>query len=162
ANRLALGTDPLAPSTVIDFSKERVLPYAPDETPVASVQPGPAATSASAIEVPKWRTPRRSGEYWFGIDDRRVECRSLKQLLSAGLLALESASPGTLEKLSHIKPRSKRVVARDPKHLFELRDDLAKKYAEKLNEGWFFGINNSANETNTWLERACSCAGMTW
>jgi hypothetical protein len=51
--------------------------------------------------------------------------------------------------------------ARGSKLLFD-RDDLAKNYAEKLNEGWFFGINNSANETNTWLERACSCAGMTW
>jgi hypothetical protein len=65
------------------------------------------------------------------------------------------------ENIFLVKPRSRRIVARDPKLLFD-RDDLAKNYAEKLNEGWFFGINNSANETNSWLERACSCAGMTW
>jgi hypothetical protein len=159
ANRLALGTDPLTPSTVIDFSKEKVLPYGQDESSRAAAQPA-TAPGANVIEVPAWRPSRRGGEYWFEMDGRRVECRSLKELLSAGLLALESAQPGTIEKLSHIKPRSRRIVARDPKQLFD-KDHLAKDYAEKLTEGWFFGTNNSANETNAWLQRACECAGVT-
>ena len=41
------------------------------------------------------------------------------------------------ENIFLVKPRSRRIVARDPKLLFD-RDDLAKNYAEKLNEGWFF------------------------
>ena len=34
-------------------------------------------------------------------------------------------------------------------------------YAEKLKDGWSTA-RNSANETNTWLERASSCAGLKW
>jgi hypothetical protein len=82
-------------------------------------------------------------------------------LLAEGLRAFEAAKPGTLEKLPHIKPRSRRIVSRDPKQLFD-KPHLAKDYAEKLNDDWYFGTNNSAMETNTWLQRACSCAGLLW
>jgi len=29
-------------------------------------------------------------------------------------------------------------------------------------DGWWYGTNNSAGETNAWLERACSCSGLAW
>ena len=92
---------------------------------------------------------------------RRVNCRSLKQLLSSGLRALDELRPGTLEKLYHLKPRSRRIVARHPQELFN-RDDLIEKYSEQLMHGWWYGTNNSANETEIWLRRACHCAGMAW
>lgn len=104
---------------------------------------------------------RRSGNYWLELNGHRVEHSSLKDLLSEGLRALEQTRPGTLEKLTRIKPRSKRIVARDPKHLFD-RSHLAKGCSEKLIDGWWFGTNNSADETNAWLERACSCSGFIW
>jgi hypothetical protein len=52
-------------------------------------------------------------------------------------------------------------VARDPKLLFD-KEHLARDYSEKLRNGWFFGTNNSAHETNTWLQRACEIAGLAW
>ena len=85
----------------------------------------------------------------------------MRDLLAGGLRALQEARPGTLEKLSHIKPRSRRIVARHPKDLFD-KDHLAQEYAVKLSDGWYYGTNNSAQETNAWLERASSCAGLKW
>jgi hypothetical protein len=29
-------------------------------------------------------------------------------------------------------------------------------------EGWWYGTNNSALETNRWLRQACALAGLTW
>ena len=160
STRLAVGTDPLNPSAVIDLAKEKVVPFSDEATKVP--EPVPAANSgwtSNPDDVPGWRSSRRGGEYWFELNGKRSEFHSLRDLLAGALRALEKVRPGTLEKLSHIKPRSRRIVARDPKDLFD-KERLAKEYAEKLTDGWFYGTNNSANETNTWLERACSCAGL--
>lgn len=162
SNRLALGTDPLTPSAVIDLSTERVLPFSATEQAPEATQPEPSQWSSNSVDVPgSWRVSRRGGEYWFELNGKRSAFHSLRDLLAGGLRTLEQARPGTLEKLSLIKPRSRRIVAHDPKDLFD-KDHLAKECAEKLMDGWYYGTNNSANETNTWLERACSCAGLTW
>jgi hypothetical protein len=158
-----VGADPLNPSVVIDLAKEKVVPFAeePFKTPP---EPAVAANGGSSLKpdgVPGWRPSRRGGEYWFELNAKRSEFHALRDLLAGGLRALEEARPGTLEKLSHIKPRSRHIVARDAKDLFD-KDHLAKHYAAKLCDGWYYGTNNSANETNTWLERACSCAGLKW
>src|SRR5438876_11413595 len=113
----------------------------------------PEHTRGSRLAVPQALTPeagdsktsRRSGDCWFEIKGRRIDCRSLKELLSGGLRALEEARPDTLEKLSHIKPRTRRIVARDPKQLFD-REHLAELHSEPLIDGWSYGTNNSAAE----------------
>jgi hypothetical protein len=94
-------------------------------------------------------------------EGRRFEFGSLRELLGAGLKQLEAARPGTLEKLSRIMPKSKRIVAKDKRMLFK-DDKLADEYGVPLMDGWWYGINNSAQETNAWLDRACSCAGLRW
>jgi hypothetical protein len=99
--------------------------------------------------------------YWFEIKGKRTECGSLKELLAEALKALERTKPGTLNNLSRMRGRSRRIVALDPSQLFD-RPDLAKKYAEKLVNGWYFGTNNSAEQTNVWLQRAAECAGLAW
>jgi hypothetical protein len=76
-------------------------------------------------------------------------------------LRSEEAQPGTLDKLSLLKQRTKRIVARTPKHLFE-RDHLTEKCSDQLIDGWWYGTNNSARETKEWLKRACSCSGLNW
>lgn len=91
----------------------------------------------------------------------RVECGSLRELLGESLKALEGARPGTLDKLSHIKPKSKRIVSHDKKALFD-SEHLSEEYGAKLLNGWWYGTNNSAQETNTWIERAAGCAGLKW
>jgi hypothetical protein len=46
---------------------------------------------------------------------------------------------------------------------YSLRNEaMAAEFAEQLGSGWWYGTNNSAQETRAWLERACSCAGLTW
>lgn len=162
ATRLALGVDPLQPTHLIDLSREQIGPLSPPDVAKNSDQRAASLSTppdSDNLNAPK--TARRSGDYWFEINGQRVVCSSLKQLLSEGLSALEKCRPGTLEKLSYIKPRSRRIVARDPKLLFD-RTHLAKDFSERLMDGWWFGTNNSANETNSWLERACSCSGLSW
>ena len=151
ANGIALGRDPGSPTHLLDFSSEGVVLLDQQiEEPAGHL---PLADSAGVY--------RRRGAYWYDVTGVREGCVSLKQLLADSLKAIEAACPGTLEKLSHIKPRSRRIVARDPKDLFD-EGHLADEYSEKLTEGWWYGTNNSADGTKAWLQRACSCAGLKW
>ncbi|MDX9860532.1 MAG: hypothetical protein RBS99_06400, partial [Rhodospirillales bacterium] len=102
---------------------------------------------------------RQTGSHWLQFRGDRRECRSLKHLLAESLLAFEDAKPGTLTSLSRVKGRTKRIVAREPSQLFK-SPELAEKYSEPLGNGWYFGTNNSALETRTWLKRAAACAGL--
>jgi len=143
---LGIGTDPFNPSAVIDLSKEAIVPFS--EVAVRE----PAAP----------RTARQTGEHWYELKGKRTDCRSLKELLALSLLSIEKAVPGTLEQLTKVKPRSRRIVARDPKDLFD-KPHLVKEYSEKLGkDGWYYGTNNSGPETSSWLERACAHAGLTY
>lgn len=150
-NQLALGVDPLNPTHVIDFSAEAIRSISSDDI-VQEPQRPPARRK---------RVSRQTGKYLLEIKGDEKECGSLKELLSEGLKALERHQPGTLAKLTTIRPRSKRIVARDPALLFK-QPELADKYAEKLINGWWFGTNNSADETVTWLRRGCELAGLEW
>jgi hypothetical protein len=160
ASRLALGKDPLHPSVTIDFSKEAISPYEPSKAKANWIaDQTPPIIHAKALSAPK--VPRRSGAHWFELLGNRKELGSLRDLLRAALLDIEKARPGSLEKLSHIRPRSKRIVARDKKSLFVM-ETSSEKFGQQLGGGWWYGTNNSAQETKAWLERACSCAGLAW
>jgi len=154
-NQLALGKDPLHPTSVIDLSKEVV----------RSLTNGHAATklveSKSIPEASTHKAYRASGNYLLEVQGRTIECRSLSGLLAEGLKAVEAHKKGTLDTLSGIQPRTKRIVARHPSSLFKQKD-LVDKYSEKLMDGWYFGTNNSAGETKTWLKRGCEIAGLKW
>ncbi|WP_035695030.1 hypothetical protein [Bradyrhizobium liaoningense] len=150
-NRLALGNDPMQPTVSIDLSREQISPFSETKAPV----PEPT------IEGPIGKASRRSGNYWVEVQGNRIDCSSLRDLLAEGLKAIEVAQPGTLEKLALIKPRSKRIVSHDKKALFDA-EHLSEEFGAKLIDGWWYGTNNSAPETNTWIERACECAGLKW
>ena len=150
--RLAIGEDPMSPTSVIDLSKEEVFPFEPPK--VAE----PPSFPQSAIPA---RTSRHSGEYWYELSGKRTTAGSLRELLGHALRSIEVAHTGTLEKLCHIRPSSKRIVSRDKYKLFDSAR-LCDDYGEQLITGWWFGTNNSAQETNRWLQRACECAGLSW
>jgi len=150
--RVVLGVNPLRPTHMIDFSNERVVPYTPSSVQTSSVSEG-SRTNGSM------RFPRRSGDYWFEIKGKRTECGSLKELLAEALKGLERTKPGTLDQLSRIRGRSRRIVARDANQLFD-KPHLVKEYSEKLSNGWYYGTNNSARETCVWVQRAAECAGL--
>lgn len=155
-NRLALGTDPLQPSSVIDLSREVISEFAASEA-----QQPQSSPPSEQRKLGDTRVARRGGDYSFEIKGRRTECGSLKQLLAEGLKAIEKARPGTLDKLSLIRGRSRRIVARDANALYD-KPHLVSDYAERLMNGWYYGTNNSARETNVWLQRAAECAGLKW
>jgi hypothetical protein len=151
ANQLALGADPLKPTSVIDFSKEAVRPITSQDAQIEV---------RAEVRAPP-RASRRSGKYLLDIKGNTIECGSLKDLLAEGLRALEKHQRGTLDKLSAIKRRTKRIVAREAQRLFD-QPELAEKYAARLTDGWWYGTNNSADETNTWLRRGADLAGLKW
>lgn len=151
-NLLALGADPLNPTHVIDLTKETISPISGPVIP-----PDPKTTPA---RIPQ-RASRRSGKYYIEVKGNTIECVSLKETLSEGLKALKKIHPGTLDKLTTIMPRSKRIVSRDPNQLFK-KPDLVHRYSEKLVDDWWFGTNNSTNETLTWLRRGADIAGLVW
>jgi len=144
--RLAIGSDPLAPVFAIDFSAEAILPFMP-----ANGLP-PARRE---------RSRRRADRYGFTLFGKYYPARSLKDLLKTGLLAIEQCVPGTLERLSDIKPYSKRIVARDKALLFDTAH-LADDFSERLNAEWWVGTNNSMQEVRAWLGRAVTCASLRW
>jgi len=139
----------------IDFESEKVLPIQPSQTGQENV------TRSQRSTIQRSRLGRRSGTYSIEVKDKRVECSSLKEGLATALREIEKIRPGTLEALSLIKPRSKRIVARNPSDLFD-QPELSEKYAEQLSDGWWYGTNNSAQETTAWLKRACQIAKLLW
>jgi len=153
-NLLGLGVDPSRPTYKIDLSNE-LLDRCANDDPAEIEELKHTAISGDAT------VSRRSGIYWFELMGQRIDCHSLKTLLSKALITLESIRPGTLEKLSRIKPRTRRIVARDRHDLFE-QGHLVKQFSAPLSEGWWYGTNNSALETKTWLKKACRCARISW
>jgi hypothetical protein len=160
-NHLALGDDPIKPRYVIDFASEKLALWS-DSRPLMPSCPEPDVPAATTFEYgSRHRLLRRSGKYWIECKGHRTDCGSLKECLAEGLRQIESLRPETLEGLSHVKPRSKCIVARNPSDLFG-QSELTEKYAERLSDGWWYGTNNSAQETITWLKRACAIAQLTW
>lgn len=145
--RLSLDNQLFQPVTLIDLASEEVL-NAGSGAPAAFT---PAAGKAD----------RKSGNYDVVVLGNELEGYSLKEVLKKALLAIEGARPGTLEKLSAIKTTTKRIVSKDPSMLFAA-PHLVAKHAEKLDDAWWVGTNNSAQETNAWLKRAADCAGLQW
>jgi hypothetical protein len=142
STRLSLTTDNFQPVCEIDLPDERII-----------------WPNGGPVETAKLR--RKSGEYYFEIGGVTVRCESVRSLLSNSLSAIEKQRPGTLEKLATVKGRSKRIVSRDRYSLFHSRE-MAEKFSATLDGGWWYGTNNSALETNTWLKRASELAGLRW
>jgi hypothetical protein len=150
-DELAFGVEPPLRMGVIDLIREEVRQNGHTDHVPTPNPPRPTAT----------RLSRRTGQYLLEIKGRTIECTSLKEMLAEGLRALEAHKKGTLDKLAAAKSRTRRIVSRDPSTLFD-KAHLEEKHAEPLMEGWWYGTNNSALETNRWLRQACALAGLTW
>jgi hypothetical protein len=150
-DELAFGIEPPLRMGTIDLIHEQVRPHG-HAAPAAMTEPATPPTT---------RLSRRTGRYLLEIKGRTIECASLKGMLAEGLRALEAHKKGTLDKLAAAKSRTRRIVSRDPSKLFD-KTHLEEKHAEPLMEGWWYGTNNSAVETNRWLRQACTIAGLTW
>lgn len=150
-DELAFGVDPPLRMGTIDLIHEQVRPN-------DFAVPSAIATPPEPSTV---RPSRRSGHHLLKIKGRIIECSSLKEMLAEGLRSLEGHKKGTLDKLAAVKSSKRRIVSRDPSKLFDTTH-LEEKHAEPLMEGWWYGTNNSAADTNRWLRQACAIAGLTW
>jgi len=162
-NMLALGVDVFNPTIAIDLAREVIQPFSQsqhkDPTPVRTQ---PTHETPKVIRYDEGvRQSRRTGKYVFVFRGEPTNCGSLKDALAAGLRAIESYRPGTLDKLTIEMPRTKRIVARDRSKLFQ-NAELVENFSERLMEGWWFGTNNSKAEVCRWLDRACAHAGLRW
>ena len=98
--------------------------------PPATGFPAPAPVKSTIEQY------RKSGRYLFEFHGKTEECGSLKESLKKSLIAIEQAKPGMLAELTKIKPRTRRIVAKDPKDLFT-DQKLVKQFAETLMPGWY-------------------------
>jgi len=148
-NKIVVGVDPTKPDLEIDLASEEVRPRGGYKFVEANAStPAPKATRVMGFE-------------WFQLDGKRIECQSKKQLLLSALQALEKRVPGTLEKLSNQKNRTKRIVARNRNDLFS-KKHLVEDHSDQIVDGWWVGTNNSSAEAKVWLKRAVEKAGLVW
>lgn len=125
--------------------------------------PSPAAQSAQSSMPALFSLPsfpgRQTGAYRLVLEGEIYAARSQKELLLIGLSAIELARPGTLAKLEREKSRTKRVVSR---RRDALNDDpqLAEKFSQPIEDGWWVFTNNSFPETEKFLRKAGFHAGL--
>lgn len=85
---------------------------------------------------------------------------SVTQALIHGLNLIEAARPGTIERLGHLKKRSKRPVARTRAELYDVNHPDA--HSERLENGWFVATNNKSAEAVGVMRQAAELAGLVW
>jgi hypothetical protein len=160
-DRILLGENPLHPDLEIDFGSDKI--SARDTSAINGTQAGigqPKPQEPNAAQSLGFRT-RVRGAHWFVLLGERSECRSVKDLFLSALKSLETKRPGTFEKLSHVKKRTKRIISRNRTALFE-KQHLVEDYSLQIADGWWVGTNNSSQEVESWLRQAIECAGLQW
>lgn len=154
----------------VDFTAEALQPVHGDGTVGLAAEPQaergrdvrPSASEPAA--TPRWVDPgpvpggRRTGHFALILEDQLIPARSQRELLRLALQAMERARPGTLDKLSAEKGRTKRPVARRRELLYE--DAKLSRYAEFIEGGWWMATNNSFSEVEKFIRRAGFHAGL--
>ena len=85
---------------------------------------------------------------------------SATQLLVEGLSLIEDTVPGTLEKFSQHKGRSKRAVAKTREALYDMPHPTS--HSQKLKSGFYVATNNKDVEARGYLRSAAEIAGLQW
>jgi hypothetical protein len=154
--QLGIGANPLQHSSVIDLAREEIRSAAAE--PLTAVDDADSRV-APTVSPPSQRQPRRTGKYLLSFKGTDYDCLSLKHMLAEFLKAAEKHHPGTLENLSHVQPRTKKIVARNRSDLSNVPEKLD-EFAEELMPGWWYWTNNSADETVSWIKRGCTSAHL--
>lgn len=104
---------------------------------------------------------KRVGQkYELETDDAIYKFGSATQLLIEGLNVIEERVPGTLEKFSMRKGRSKRAVARTRADLYDYPHPDS--HSAELKSGYFVATNNKDPEARGFLREAADIAGLKW
>lgn len=101
---------------------------------------------------------RRTGRFALVLEGTLYPARSQKELLVVALRRIERERPGTMERLSADKGRTKRPVARSREQLY--RDAHLARHAERIDADWWAATNNSFPEVEKVIRRAAFHAGL--
>ncbi|WP_333605216.1 hypothetical protein [Novosphingobium sp.] len=104
---------------------------------------------------------RRVGQkYELETEEAIYKFGSATQLLIEGLNIIEENFPGTLEKFSMRKGRSKRAVARTRAEICDYPHPDS--HSAELKSGYFAATNNKDPEARGFLREAAEIAGLKW
>jgi len=117
------------------------------------LNPSPALGSSE----PSGRHPQV--RYSVSLRGKTLVAETLAEILVEALRRLESLAPGTLEKLSHLSRRKRRMVARRRVDLYPGRPDLADMSRHVVN-GWYLGTNCSRSDAGAILAHASVAARL--
>ena len=116
--------------------------------------------SSSEQSKERPRVSRSSGDYLLYVLGGEIGVRSVREALRTALLKIESAKPGSLDKLSGRQTKKgRRIVARKAEDIYPNRPQLL-QYAAELNSEWYFDTNISRTTCERYLEIIGSVAGI--
>ena len=145
------------PSAVVtfDFASEKAVALSGESEETV------ANTTAPKRHISLLHEAKRVGQvYEIETADTVYRLGSATQMLIHGLDLIETARPGTMEKLSSRKKQSKRPVAKTRAALYDVAHP--ESHSAQLKSGWYVGTNNKASEARGVLRQAAELAGLVW
>ena len=104
------------------------------------------------------KAARKTEKITLEFSDLDLVCGSAKQALLEGMDEIERRQPGTLDKVSRVKGRSKRPVHREREELYDL--PTQQRYSERIKSGHWVATNNKRNEALDVLELTANVANI--
>lgn len=159
--QLVVGAFP-TPSARFDFGAEVFISYETENG--SAVRDAPQRSPEDSSQRTKTRVslvhlaPRFTGKHEIETEDKVFEFGSATQTLIHGLPLIDERAPGTLERLSTEKRRSKRPVAKDRHELYDLPSQA--RYAHQMENGYWVATNNKGHEALGYVRRAIELAGL--
>lgn len=151
---LVAGVFPSA-SIMFDFASEKAVALSGEPENLAT------GTAAAKRQISLLHEAKRVGQvYEIETSDAVYRLGSATQMLIHGLDLIETARPGTMEKLSTRKKQSKRPVAKTRAALYDVAHP--ESHSARLKSGWYVGTNNKASEARGVLRQAAELAGFVW
>lgn len=147
AEGLVVGVFP-TPEMRFDFAIEALVPVRPGSVPEKRII---SLLGQAKRVVRKYEIETGEAIYTVG---------SATQMLIEGLNIIEEKFPGTLEKLSDDKKRTKRPVARNREDLYDVPHPH--NHSAELKSGYFVATNNKDHEARGFLRSAAEIAGLEW
>jgi excisionase family DNA binding protein len=111
---------------------------------------------------PRTRATRRRDTITFTLLGTVREAGSAIDLLTQVVEQLAAKDPSFLERLSQVKGRTRRYVARQKEDLYPGRPDLVQQYSKQLKSGWWLGTNYNSNLIYSIVKKSCQIAGLRW
>lgn len=106
--------------------------------------------------------PRQRGLWTVELNGERLPARSLKDAYRTLLLELDRLDSAFLQRFSLEQSRARRFVARHPKQLYLASPALAKDFAERLTDDWYFDTNLSADQVARRIRVAARLCGLNY